>query len=81
MTQTGEAAVRQVDLTAVVCPMTFVRAKLHLEQLAPGEAIEFVLQEGDHMGNVPRSIKEEGHVIEGVRRESGRVYLLVRKGP
>jgi len=73
------APVQQVDLTGEVCPMTFVRAKLHLEQLGPGEAIEFVLKEGDHMRNVPRSIKEEGHVIEAVRREGERVYLLVRK--
>ncbi|MFQ6098204.1 MAG: sulfurtransferase TusA family protein, partial [Armatimonadota bacterium] len=34
----------QVDLTGEVCPMTFVRAKLHLAKLAAGELIEFVLK-------------------------------------
>jgi tRNA 2-thiouridine synthesizing protein A len=71
---------RLADLTDEVCPMTFVKAKLHLEQLAEGETLEIVLRDGDHMRNVPRSLKEDGHRIEAVRREGERFHLLVRKG-
>lgn len=81
MTDNGDKAipVRCVDLTGEVCPMTFVRAKLHLEQIGPGEMLEFVLKEGEQMRNVPRSIKDDGHRIENVRQEGDRYHLLVRK--
>ena len=81
MTDTSQGAgpLRSVDLTGEVCPMTFVRAKLHLEQISPGEALEFVLKEGEQMRNVPRSIKEEGHRIEKVRQAGDCYHLLVRR--
>ncbi len=81
MTGIGEEATprRCVDLTGEVCPLTFVRAKLHLEQIGPGEVLEFVLKEGEQMRNVPRSIKDDGHRIEDVRQDGDRYHLLVRK--
>ncbi len=69
-----------VDLTCEVCPGTFMKAKLHLDQLAPGETLELALKVGDALRDIPRSIKDEGHRIEGVRRQDGIVFLLVRKG-
>ena len=69
-----------VDLTGEVCPMTFVKAKLRLEQIAPGQILELVLKEGEQMRSVPISLKAEGHKIEAVRREGDRYHLLVRKG-
>jgi len=70
---------RVADLTGFVCPMTFVRFKLEIEKIAPGEAIEIVLKDGEQMRNVPRSIKAEGHRIEGIRQDAGKYRLLVRK--
>lgn len=78
--RTWTEAVRSVDLTGEVCPMAFVKAKLHLEKIAPGELIEFVLRKGEQMRNVPMSIKAEGHRIEAVRREGEHYRILVRKG-
>ena len=72
-------SIRCVDLTGEVCPMTFVKAKLHLEQVTAGGLIEFILKEGEHMRDVPRSIKDEGHHIERVRQDGNRFFLLVRK--
>ena len=74
------AAARCADLTGHVCPMTFVRFKLEIENIAPGQLIEIVLSEGDQMQNVPRSIKAEGHKIESVKEEGSKFRLLVRKG-
>ncbi len=77
---TETVSVPQVDLTGEVCPMTFVRAKLHLAKMAPGGVIEFVLKPGAQMRNVPQSLKSEGHRIEKVTREDDRCCLIVRKG-
>lgn len=75
----GPTATRRVDLTGEVCPMTFVKAKLHLDQVEAGEALEIVLREGEQLRNVPASLKNEGHAIESVQREGGCYYVLVRK--
>ena len=72
--------VRSADLTGEVCPMTFVKVKLHIEQIRSGEALEVILREGEHMKNVPRSMKDEGHKIVKVDSlEGGRYRLLVVK--
>jgi len=71
--------VRRFDLTAEVCPMTFVRAKIYLDQVPAGELVEFVLKAGEQMRNVPKSLKAEGHRIEAVRQSGEMYYLLVRK--
>jgi tRNA 2-thiouridine synthesizing protein A len=71
--------VRCVDLSGEVCPMTFVRAKLNLEQISTGEVLELILKEGEHMRNVPRSIKDEGHRIEKVWQVGANYHLFVRK--
>lgn len=52
---------RQVDLRGVGCPMNFVKAKLALETAAPGEPVEILLDDGEPVKNLPRSLKAEGH--------------------
>jgi tRNA 2-thiouridine synthesizing protein A len=73
------APVRFVDLSCEICPMTFVKLKLNLDRIVPGDLMEVVLKEGEHMVNIPRNIKEEGHKIEAVSREGNKYHLLVRK--
>jgi tRNA 2-thiouridine synthesizing protein A len=60
--------------------MTFVRAKLHLDGLAVGDAVTLILKAGDQIRNVPRSLRDEGHSIEAVQQDGDRYRLLVRKG-
>ena len=52
---TDEQAIPVHDLRPEVCPMTFVKVKLHLEQIQSGEALGLFLKGGEHMRNVPRS--------------------------
>ena len=70
---------RSIDLTGEVCPMTFFKAKLHLERLRIGEVLEVLLKDGEQMRNVPRGIKEEGHQIVHVRREDDRYRVFIRR--
>lgn len=74
-----QSVARRADLTGTVCPMTFFKAKLLLDQLAPGDLIELTLKGGDQMQSVSKGIKEEGHRIQEVRREGDRYVLLVRR--
>ena len=54
---------RTLDITDLRCPMTWVRTKLELERLAPGEQLEVLCPEGEALENVPRSAAEAGHEV------------------
>ncbi len=70
----------KLDLRGVLCPLNFVRTKLALEDLEDGQVLEVVLDDGEPMRNVPRSVKEEGHKITHVQRlEDGAYRLLIKK--
>ncbi len=70
----------QVDITDVVCPVTFVKAKVALEELDDGEILAVRMNDGEPVQNVPRSIKEEGHqILKLLDNEDGTYTLLVKK--
>jgi TusA-related sulfurtransferase len=56
-------ATRSLDITPYTCPMTWVRTKLALEQLAPGDALEVRCRPGEALENVPRSARAAGHAV------------------
>ena len=69
-----------VDTTDVVCPTTFVKAKVALEELDDGQILAVRMNDGEPVQNVPRSIKEEGHqILKLIANEDGTYTLIVRK--
>jgi tRNA 2-thiouridine synthesizing protein A len=71
---------KRLDLHGVVCPINFVKTKLALEELEPGELLEVILDEGDAILNVPRSVKDEGHTVVKVRPQGTTFRVVIRKG-
>ena len=70
-----------LDITDVVCPMTFVKTKMSLEDLEDGQVLAVHLNDGEPIQNVPRSLKDEGHKVLSVEQnEAGTYDLLVEKG-
>ena len=74
----------RLDITDQVCPMTFVRTKLLIERMKPGETAEVRLNAGEPLQNVPRSIREHGHEVVRLEPEpgagaAGPYRLLLRK--
>ncbi len=72
--------VATLDLRGVLCPMNFVKTKLKLESMEKGEVLEVVLDSGEPIQNVPKSIKEEGHRIIDVKKEDDHFRLLIERG-
>lgn len=69
-----------VDITDVVCPMTFVKAKVALEEMNEGEILSIRMNDGEPVQNVPRSMKEEGHkILKLLSNEDGTYNLIVQK--
>ncbi len=69
----------RLDLRGVICPINFVKAKLKLEEMNAGEILEIVIDSGEPMASVPRSIKEEGHRIVRVDKVDNHFRLLIEK--
>jgi len=70
----------EVDITDKVCPLTFVKAKVTLDELDDGQVLAIRMNDGEPVQNVPRSIKDEGHqILKLVDNEDGTYTLYVRK--
>lgn len=66
-----------VDITDVNCPITFVKAKIALEELDDGDILSIRLNDGEPVNNVPKSIKEEGHKVLSLTDNGDGTYELI----
>lgn len=64
-----------LDITALRCPLTWVRTKLALERMRPGEQLEVRCAPGEALENVPRSAREAGHEVT----VTGTTVRIVRR--
>jgi TusA-related sulfurtransferase len=68
------------DITDVVCPVTFVKTKVALDELGDGQILSVRMNDGEPVQNVPRSVKEEGHkILKLIDNEDGTYNLIVQK--
>ncbi|NNG05769.1 MAG: sulfurtransferase TusA family protein [Inquilinus sp.] len=66
-----------LDISEELCPFTFVRTKLLLEKMRPGEIVEVMLRAGEPLENVPRAAVEQGHeVLDLEPAEDGDLHRL-----
>jgi len=63
MSNTEFAADHTLDITRDICPMTFVRTRLALDRLAPGQKLLVILSGDEPRRNVPRSARDHGHKV------------------
>jgi TusA-related sulfurtransferase len=65
-----------IDLRGVSCPTNFVKAKLALEDIENGEIAQILLDDGEPVKNVPRSLKADGHKLIGLKQAEEGYYIL-----
>lgn len=76
-----KSADQEIDITADTCPMTFVRTRLALDRLAPGQTLLVRLRGDEPLRNVPRSAQEQGHTVLSLETDvDGVSRLLLRRG-
>ncbi len=68
-----------IDITDKVCPMTFVTAKVAIEELDDGQILAVRMNDGEPVQNVPRSFKEDGHQILKLLDNEDETYTLYVK--
>jgi len=69
----------ELDLRGEVCPYTFVKTKLRLEELDSGQDLTILLDDSTATANVSESLKSEGHEILDLKAVSGGVWQIVVK--
>jgi tRNA 2-thiouridine synthesizing protein A len=68
-----------LDLSGEVCPYTFVRTKLRLEELPLGTELHILVDHAPAADNVPRSLRAEGQQVVSVAAEDGRWRIVAVK--
>ncbi|MBD2455788.1 sulfurtransferase TusA family protein [Nostoc sp. FACHB-87] len=69
----------QLDLRGTPCPINFVRTKLRLEKMSPGDLLEVWLDPGEPIEQVPDSLTMAGYEVEQITNCSEYFSLLVRR--
>lgn len=71
---------RELDITGDYCPITYVKTKIALEKILPGERLAVILRDGEPLENVPRAAAEDGHrVVEIVEVRDGIYRVVIEK--
>jgi len=74
------AAVIRLDLSGVACPINYVKTKLKLEELEIGERLEVILDDGEPIRNVPKSLEGDGQkILSQEKVDEQHFRLLVEK--
>ena len=82
MPEDNLSADQRIDITAEICPMTFVLVRLALDQMQPGQILEVLLLGDEPRRNVPKTATEQGHeVLSQTTTADGRTVLRLRKSP
>lgn len=77
--QQGVSMDVELDLRGVICPYNFVKTKLKLETMDQGQVLAVLLDDGDPIKNVPRSVENEGHTVLAQDRVGLSYRVLIRR--
>lgn len=71
---------RRVDLRGEVCPFTFVKTKVAMEDMEPGEVFEILTDHEPAVRDLPKSLEMEGHQVLEIKEIGEDEWrIVVRK--
>ncbi|MCS6998075.1 MAG: sulfurtransferase TusA family protein [Aquificaceae bacterium] len=71
---------RELDIRGDICPFTFVKSKLALEQMELGQVLRVLVDYKPSAESVPKSMREEGQEVLGVNQLSNNTWeILIKK--
>ncbi|MDE2059000.1 MAG: sulfurtransferase TusA family protein [candidate division NC10 bacterium] len=79
MSKAPEQVAESLDLKGEVCPYTFVKTKLALDELQRGQVLRVIVDNLGSAENVPRSLQSEGHVVVGVTKLNDTDWTITVK--
>ena len=71
---------KAIDITAEICPMTYVRTRLALDAMQAGQVLLVKLKGEDPLRNVPRAAADQGHeLLDLLEQPDGTHVLVIQK--
>lgn len=70
---------RELNIKGEVCPYTFVKTKLAIEDMEVGQILRVVIDHEPAATNIPRSVRSEGHEILKVDKINKSDWEIVIK--
>ncbi len=72
---------KTINIKGLVCPYTFVKAKLAIEDMEVGQVLEILLDYEEASRNIPKSMEDHGHKVLKVEKINDTDWVIVvRKG-
>lgn len=71
--------VRQIDLRGVRCPLSWAKAKVHLEALPRGGAIELLLDDEKGARDIPQAAESEGYAVDPIEHTPPIWRLVIHR--
>ena len=73
----NETKTRNIDLRGEVCPYTFVKSKLVMEEMNIGELLEVIVDHHPAVKNIPKSMEMEGQQLVEVQQLNSKEWKVV----
>lgn len=70
---------KTIDIRGLVCPYTFVKAKLAIEDMDVGEVLEIILDYEEASRSIPKSMEDHGQKTLSVEKINDADWRLVIK--
>jgi TusA-related sulfurtransferase len=61
--ETNSQMMTTLDLRGVRCPLSWAKAKVHLESLMPGDGVILVLDDPKAVRDIPQAAEAEGYIV------------------
>lgn len=68
---------KQINIKGLVCPYTFVKAKLAIEDMEIGEVLEILLDYEEASRSIPKSMEDHGQKVLKVEKINDSDWVLV----
>ncbi len=68
---------KRIDIKGLVCPYTFVKAKLAIEDMEVGEVLEVLLDYEEASRSIPKSMEDHGQKVLKVEKINTTDWILV----
>ncbi|MBI5212304.1 MAG: sulfurtransferase TusA family protein [Nitrospirae bacterium] len=71
---------KRINIKGLICPYTFVKSKLAIEDIEVGETLEILLDYEEASRSIPKSMEDHGHKILKVEKINDTDWTItVRK--
>ena len=71
---------KKINIKGLVCPYTFVKAKLAIESMEVGQVLEILLDYEEASRSIPKSMEDHGQKVLKVEKVSDTDWVLqIRK--